>query len=110
MAKPEVSPPDTAARLTRASPIRRLRTSPKPAPIRALISTGSPPEAASLARNRETASSPGPRGRHERRSPARERSARSLNRGVDLGSPAPIVEACFGGQTDEIEAVRLRPF
>jgi hypothetical protein len=45
----------------------------------------------------------------ERGPPARERGSRPLNRRVDLGLPAPVVETCFGGETNEVEAIRLRP-
>src|ERR1700735_4757305 len=60
MAKPDVSPPETAPRLIRAVRMTRWRTSPNPDPMRPLTSTESNQDVDSFSRDLATELSLGP--------------------------------------------------
>ena len=105
-----LSPPEIAARVTAPSPMRGRRISPKATPNPRVDLDGIAVRGCELGpKSRDRFVVRPARGRDERGPPVREHDARPVDRRVDLGLPALVIEACFGGQIDEIEVVRLRP-
>ena len=110
MAKPEVSPPETAARCharrANETPDNLAKAAANPrVDLDGIAARGS--ELCSKSSDGFVVGAT--RSRDERGPPAREHGARPLDYRVDLGLPAPLVEACFGGEANEIEAVRSAP-